>query len=106
MSMTAHIGGAVPKWTLGNRLWRARSYAELTQQELATRIGVGLRAVKEGEADVKPPKEWVLIAWALACGVDPDWLKTGHPAPQRPDSGPGQVTDMSGWMRGSHSKAA
>ncbi len=67
----------VPEWTLGNRLWRARAHAGLTQQELAARLGIGLRQVKEGEADKRAPKRAVVLGWAVATGVDPAWLEHG-----------------------------
>jgi transcriptional regulator with XRE-family HTH domain len=93
MSMNAPIGGEVPEWTLGNRLWRARTHAQLTQQELATKLGVGLRVVKEGEADKRGPKRWVVLAWAMVCGVDASWLETGERSGR--DDGPGQDTSVS-----------
>ena len=67
----------IPTWTLGHRLRRAREHGGFTQEQLAHKIGVGLRAVKEGEADKNPPAYWKMLAWATACGVDPEWLETG-----------------------------
>jgi transcriptional regulator with XRE-family HTH domain len=74
---TAPTLGRVPEWTLGNRLWRARLHLGVTQQELAERLGVGLRQVKDGEADRRAPKRAVVLGWAVATGVDPYWLETG-----------------------------
>jgi DNA-binding transcriptional regulator YiaG len=48
MSASEHYSGYVPPWTLGTRLWRARRYLGVTQQELATRLGIGLQQVKDG----------------------------------------------------------
>ncbi len=77
---------AVPEWTLGNRLWRARAHAGLTQQELAARLGIGLRQVKEGEADKRAPKRAVVLGWAVATGVDPAWLEHGDQEPNPADT--------------------
>lgn len=94
MSVNAPIGGDVPIWTLGNRLWRARTHLGVTQQELAHRLGVGVRAIKEGESDKKAPRRATILGWAVACGVDPRWLETGHYAPR--DNGPDLGSTHSG----------
>lgn len=77
MSTTEHRVGYVPVWTLGNRLWRARQFHGVTQQELAADLGIGLRAVKEAEADKRPPRRATVLGWAFVCGVDPVWLEHG-----------------------------
>jgi transcriptional regulator with XRE-family HTH domain len=55
MSTLEHTSGHVPQWTLGNRLWRARTHLGVTQHELASRLGIGLRQVKEAENDKRAP---------------------------------------------------
>lgn len=77
MSETSTISSAVPTWTLGNRLWRARRHADLTQQQLAERLGVGLKSIKDYESDRRSPKRGVLLGWAVTCQVDPAWLEHG-----------------------------
>ncbi len=64
----------VPEWTLGNRCYRAREYADLTQTELADRMGVHRQTVGHYEAMTVKPRAIVLKAWARECGVDEDWL--------------------------------
>lgn len=78
MSEQTTTSGYVPTWTLGNRMWRARRHVDLTQQQLAKRLGLGLKSVKDYEADRRRPKRGVLLGWAVACGVDPTWLEYGH----------------------------
>lgn len=59
-------------------MWRARRHVDLTQQQLAERLGLGLKSVKDYEADKRSPKRGVLLGWAVACGVDPRWLEHGY----------------------------
>lgn len=84
MSTSEHVVGYVPLWTLGNRLWRARQYRGFTQQELAHELGIGLRAVKEAEADKRAPRRAIVLGWAFVCGVDPAWLEQGKVPNTRP----------------------
>jgi DNA-binding XRE family transcriptional regulator len=71
--------GATPTWTLADRLRKSREYAGLTQHDLAETIGVAQRSISayEGGARVKRP---VVLAWALACGVDLGWLTEEPPS--------------------------
>lgn len=75
MTNTAPLGGDVPEWTLGDRLRKARESAGDTQQQLANRLDISLRIVKEGEADKRRPKRAIILGWAVACGVSPRWLE-------------------------------
>ena len=85
MSQTSTIGSDVPTWTLGNRLWRARRHADLTQQQLAERLGVGLKSIKDYEGDRRRPKRGVLLGWAVTCQIDPTWLEHGDGADDSED---------------------
>ena len=67
----------VPEWTTGDRLRRSRNHLGVTQEELAHILGIGLRAVKEAEAGKASLKRAVLLGWAVACHVDPEWLEAG-----------------------------
>ena len=84
MARSGHNGGMsspdliTPEWTLTDRLQKARHVAGLDQVELAARLGVHERTVKRYEAG-QGSKRTVLLAWALACGVDPVWLEKGEP---------------------------
>ena len=70
--------GAVPEWTLGDRLDKAQRVSGLTDAELMEALGVGHRNTlgnwKSGRS--KPSRANVLV-WAMATGVDFDWLWTG-----------------------------
>lgn len=79
---------AVPVWTAGDRLRKAREQAGFQQQELADLIDVSRRSVSSYESDVSQPRRPVLLSWAMATGVPMAWLKDGVEVPDgTPDGG-------------------
>lgn len=68
----------IPKWTLADRLTKAREHANLTQHELAERLGVGDKTVWRAEKGSPGTQRTTILAWAVACGVDHTWLLTGE----------------------------
>jgi transcriptional regulator with XRE-family HTH domain len=68
----------IPEITLPIRLRLAREMAGLHQDELADRIGMSRRTVVNYELGRHHPRRPYLLSWALATGVDYDWLVTGH----------------------------
>lgn len=89
MSMNAPIGD-VPPWTDEDRLVKARTHAGLSQATLADRLGVSERTIKRYEAG-GPRKRGLVLGWALACGVNAQWLETGTPATNTNPDGGGQL---------------
>lgn len=82
---TLRSAGIVPTWTVGDRLRKAREFAGHNQEHLAATIGIARRSVSAYEADQVTPKRPVLLAWAMACGVDLEWLESGEiPTPHGP----------------------
>lgn len=75
--MAERLGGAVPQWTLGDRLRKARTHAGLEQIELANQIGIGRSTVVTYENNQSVPRRPVLVSWALATGVSLEWLCEG-----------------------------
>jgi transcriptional regulator with XRE-family HTH domain len=67
-----------PEWTVTDRLAKARRVAGLSQQDLAEHLDMNIRTINRYETGY-PTKRTVLLAWALACGVDPVWLEKGEP---------------------------
>lgn len=96
MSMTEHIGD-IPEWTGADRLIKARKVRGYTQTELAELLGVSEKTVKRYEAGEKT-KRGIVLGWAMACGVNAQWLETGV-APRRPD-GPDGPTEQDGRQSG------
>ena len=91
MTKSVQMAGAVPQFTIGDRVRKAREYAGLQQIELAERAGMSRGGVARIEAmNGGLPRRSTLIAIAFATGVDLDWLETGKtPAGDNPDGGSG-----------------
>ena len=84
MSISTDIG-AVPTWTVADRLRKAREHAGLDQTELADLVGISRNTISNYERGQTAPKRPVLLAWSLATGVPRAWLETGaEPDPQGP----------------------
>lgn len=64
---------SVQRMTLGQRLRQARKAAGLTQQELATRVGVQQQLISNIERDRQKETAYI-VQLALACNVRPEWL--------------------------------
>lgn len=72
----------VPEWTLGWRLKRALSYAELSAQDMAAELGVHVATVSRWMNDREHPRRAYLMAWALRCGVPFGWLAGDEKLPR------------------------
>ena len=69
--------------TLAQRLAAARSAKDMSQSDLARRVGVKPQAIQAIEAGkVEKPRN--ILALAKAVGVDANELLTGHPGEQAP----------------------
>jgi transcriptional regulator with XRE-family HTH domain len=81
----------VPEFDAADRCRKAREHAELTQEELADRIEVARSTVSAYESGATlRPRRIVLRQWALACGVDPEWLIAGGATGRSPHLAPDQ----------------
>ena len=90
--------GAIPEWTLADRLRKARSVAGLTQEEFAERLGAKSAAYSHWEAGRNTPRNLVAIAqriemltgipaaWTL--GLLTDMPGNGGPGERAPKSKP------------------
>lgn len=81
MTTYAAGGAAVPEWTVGDRLRKARDYAGLEQIEIAAELGISRVAVSRYETDVRRAPRSVLMSWGLVTGVSFHWLETGEAPP-------------------------
>ncbi|SRR6266568_2174218 len=68
---------AIPEWTPGDRLRKAREHARLSQAELAARTGISLSSVSRYETGTTRPSRPVVLAWSLCTGVELEWLLGG-----------------------------
>lgn len=82
------VTGVIPPISQGKRLEIAREYAGLSQVELATRMGVSPGTVNRSERGLSRPRRSALILWAMATGVDLQWIENGY--------GPGSKTEAIG----------
>lgn len=55
--------------TLGERLARARTFAEMSQTELAEKLGITRKSVFNYETDHRTPSFAIVCAWSAASGV-------------------------------------
>lgn len=87
----ANVGGYVPVWDITDRLRKARESAGLDQRALAGRLGIGHATVGNYERGVTTPKRPLLLAWAMATGVDLPWLVGDDTSPAAGSDGAGSV---------------
>ena len=55
----------------------------MDQAALGDALGISRQTVSNYERGMTQPKRHVLIAWAMATGVDLDWLTTGTEKPHQ-----------------------
>jgi DNA-binding XRE family transcriptional regulator len=71
MTMTT---GRIPGWTVADKLRKARESAGFEQAALARELGVAKNTISNYERGAVTPRRSVVMAWAMATGVDLDWL--------------------------------
>lgn len=85
--MTTQTQERIPRWTLGDRLRKARSLTGLTTRDFAAKIGVSQATITNAENDNNKVRRITLNAWSLATGVPVEWLETGQEPGGAPDDG-------------------
>ncbi|MEM9349287.1 MAG: helix-turn-helix transcriptional regulator [Pseudomonadota bacterium] len=75
------------KATLGDRIVAAREAVELSQEDLAERLGIKLRTLKDWEDDLSEPRANKLTKLAGVLNVSFRWLMTGQGADLMPSDG-------------------
>ncbi len=70
---------ARPRWTVQDRLRKAREHAGLTSTELADRLGVHRNSVVNWEngGGKRGVPRTVILAYSAETGIDPDWIEHG-----------------------------
>lgn len=100
MSINEQMSGGVPKWTITDRLRKAREAAGLSQKELAAKATIGLRTVSNYENPdyTGERKRPFVVAWGLATGWSVEWLWDGtQPKQTGPDDTGGQEIMPTRW---------
>ena len=77
-----------PEFALRHRMVLAREVAEMDQTTIGQALGISRQTVSNYERGLTEPKRAMIAAWALATGVEYEWLATGNENAPRPD-GPG-----------------
>lgn len=89
--MTVSTGrGVIPQFTRADRLRKAREHAGLYMRELADELGVSESTISRYEGGGQRARRAVVMAWAVATGVDFAWLFDGDDhaaASQQPAGG-------------------
>jgi transcriptional regulator with XRE-family HTH domain len=67
----------VPQWTLGDRIRKAREFAGLDQDDIASALYMSRAAVSAWENNHSKPNARKLEVIASKCGVPLLWLVTG-----------------------------
>ena len=73
-STTEEPPNRLPRWTLGDRLRKAREHRGWTQRELSSRLGVSLRTISRWERGENRPSYPLLVAASRETGVPIAWL--------------------------------
>lgn len=55
------------------------------QEQLADRSGIARATISNAENGVGTQRRTTINAWALACGVAADWIRTGSEPVDRPE---------------------
>ena len=79
--------GAIPRFDLPDRLRKARDINGWSQEQLAEHMGIDRSTVTNHERGHTRPNRLALKMYAMATGVDYQWLVTGEVG--NPDDGPG-----------------
>lgn len=86
--MTQQPAGAVLRFTIGDRLRKAREFAGYGQDQggFAALVGVSRGTISNYEREeVEHYKPIVLREWARVAGVSLRWLETGEGSPTSPE---------------------
>lgn len=80
----------IPEWDLHDRLQKALRESGMSVAALAQRLGVHRNTISSSLHGRVAVDRRTILAWALATGVDAQWLETGK-APTRPGPDGGEA---------------
>jgi transcriptional regulator with XRE-family HTH domain len=67
----------IPRWTIGDRLTKAREHAGLSSQGMAEAMGVHRNTISNWETGKIRASQPVVIAWSSVTGVPTWWILDG-----------------------------
>ena len=67
-----------PEWTLGDRLRKAMTLADLDRDSMAAALDVDRGTISRWCHDKNRPRREHLAAWSSLTGVALEWLESGH----------------------------
>lgn len=70
-------GGRVPQPNIKYRLLQAREEAGMSQAQLSAETGISPTSISYAETGKRVPRRTTITLWAMATGVDRDWLEKG-----------------------------
>ena len=78
--MTMPEPGRIPTFDLADRLRKARETAGVSQDDMASEIGVSRRSIVRYEGGAGVPRS-ALLLWSIRTGVPLAWLQNGETPP-------------------------
>lgn len=70
--------GAIPAFTMGDRLRKAREQTGMTTRNFAETMGVSQSTITNAENDNCKTRRITLLMWSQVSGVPVQWLETGE----------------------------
>lgn len=65
---------SLPVWTVGDRLAKARVFADLTQEQMAQQLDIGRRSIVRYESSGSPPRA-IVLAYSAVTRVPLWWFE-------------------------------
>ena len=78
--MTPYAADAVPEWDVADRMRKALRHAAISVADMADYLGVSRKSVGNWIGGRTDPSVQTMRLWALRCGVDYEWLRSGNPS--------------------------
>ncbi|MDN5895695.1 MAG: helix-turn-helix domain-containing protein [Nocardioides sp.] len=71
-------GAAIPAFTMGDRLRKAREKTGMTTRDFALELGVSQSTITNAENERSKTRRITLLMWSQVTGVPVEWLETGE----------------------------
>lgn len=84
------VAASFPQWDLADRMRKALRVAGVSVQDMADYLDVARNTASTWINGRITPSGQTVRLWSLRCGVDYEWLRTGHPTQTGPDGGAAQ----------------